>query len=321
MELLLPGELRGELEAPVRMIVPDVVLRWYSADCTVDGRLDAVEGLFRWSIPNDQLRAFLAATPRLRWLHVARAGVDGPLLEMVRDRPVLLSNSAGMHAVPIGEYVLWAMLAHAKQARRFYEQQRRQLWADDELGFPLLGELAGKTLLIIGLGRIGVGIAQRAQAFGMRVIGSNRSGRPQPHVDAVVADPGWRALLPQADYVVLAAPLTAATRGMFGADELAQLPAHAYLINIARGEIVDEAALIAALRSGRIAGAALDVFAEEPLPAEHELWALPNVTITPHMSWSSPQIRTRSLQYFLDNLTAFAAGQRLPNLVDKEAGY
>jgi phosphoglycerate dehydrogenase-like enzyme len=321
MELLLPGELRAELEAPVRAIVPQVVIRWYTPEFAVDGPTVAVDGIFRWSIPNDQLRAFMLAAPNLRWLHVARAGVDGPLLAMVRDRPVLLSNSAGMHAVPIGEYVLWAMLAQAKQAQRFYRQQQQRLWIDEHQGFPLLGELAGKTLLIIGLGRIGVGIAQRAQAFGMRVIGSSRSGRPQPYVDAVVADPAWRSLLPQADYVVLAAPLTAQTRGMFGAAELAQLPAHCYLINIARGEIVDEPALIAALRNGSIAGAALDVFAEEPLPAEHELWTLPNVTITPHMSWSSPMIRVRSLQFFLDNLTAFAAGQRLPNLVDKDAGY
>ena len=113
MELLLPGELRAELEAPVRAIVPQVVIRWYTPEFAVDGPTVAVDGIFRWSIPNDQLRAFMLAAPNLRWLHVARAGVDGPLLAMVRDRPVLLSNSAGMHAVPIGEYVLWAMLAQA----------------------------------------------------------------------------------------------------------------------------------------------------------------------------------------------------------------
>jgi phosphoglycerate dehydrogenase-like enzyme len=176
-------------------------------------------------------------------------------------------------------------------------------------------------MLIIGLGQIGQAIAERAAVFGMHVVGSRRSGAAVPGVSAVVPADGWRPLLGEADYVVIAAPLTPETRGMIGAAELATMRPDAYLINIARGEIVDEAALIAALQSGRIAGAGLDVFNVEPLPAESPLWGLPNVFITPHISWNSPAVLPRTLDLFLDNLRRYRDGEPLRNIVDKHAGY
>jgi phosphoglycerate dehydrogenase-like enzyme len=137
----------------------------------------------------------------------------------------------------------------------------------------------------------------------------------------MVGDGEWRELLPEADYVVIATPLTPQTRGMFGKAELAAMRPGSYLINIARGEIIDEAALLDALRNGPIAGAALDVFEQEPLPADNPLWSQPNAFVTPHISWQSPNIRPRTIGLFLDNLQRYAAGEPLINIVDKHAGY
>ena len=184
-----------------------------------------------------------------------------------------------------------------------------------------LDELYEKTLLILGLGHIGQEIARRAAAFGMRVIGSRRRPAPLAGLARVVGEDAWRALLPEADYLVIAAPLTSATRGMLDAAALALMRPSAYLVNIARGEIIDTAALIAALEQGRLAGASLDVLPEEPLPSEHPLWRTPNVWITPHISSSSPRTSERAIAIFLENVRRDMAGQPFVNLVDQQAGY
>jgi phosphoglycerate dehydrogenase-like enzyme len=176
-------------------------------------------------------------------------------------------------------------------------------------------------LLIVGVGGIGQAIAERAAAFGMRVYGSRRTPRPTPGIELVVGADGWRELLPAADYIVVAAPLTAETRGMIDAAALAAMKPTAYLINIARGAVLDEPALLAALRAGRLAGAALDTFEPEPLPADSALWAMPNVTITPHATAHSPRMHARQLALYVENLVRFRDGQPLLNVVDKAAGY
>jgi phosphoglycerate dehydrogenase-like enzyme len=180
-----------------------------------------------------------------------------------------------------------------------------------------LGELYEKTLLILGLGHIGQEIARRAAAFGMRVIGSRRRPAPIAGVERVVGEQAWRELLPEADYLVLATPLTSATKGMLDAAALAQMRPSAYLVNIARGEIIDTAAL----EQGRLAGAALDVVPDEPLPPEHPLWRTPNVWITPHISASSPRTSERAITIFLENVRRDLAGQPFVKLVDLQAGY
>jgi phosphoglycerate dehydrogenase-like enzyme len=255
----------------------------------------------------------------LRWLHTPSAGVDFLLIPEVIERKIVLTNSAGAHAIPIAEFVLLAMLGQAKRMRDLAALTPENAW---EHGRTLhLGELYERTLVILGLGHIGQEIARRAAAFGMRVIGSRRRPAPLAGVAQVVGEEAWRALLPEADYIVIATPLTDATRGMLDAAALAQLRPSAYLINIARGEIIDTTALIAALEQGRLAGAALDVLPEEPLPPNHPLWRTPNVWITPHISSSSPRTSARAIAIFLENVRRDMAGQPLINLVDQQAGY
>jgi phosphoglycerate dehydrogenase-like enzyme len=241
------------------------------------------------------------------------------MIPEVLEREIVLTNSAGAHAIQIAEFVLMFMLGHAKRVRDLAALTPTNTW---ERGRTLeLDELHDKTLLVLGLGHIGQQIARRAAAFGMRVLGSRRRPGPLAGVERVVGEQEWRQLLPEANYVAIATPLTDATRGMLDAAALARMRPGAYLINIARGEIVDTTALIAALEQGRLAGAALDALPEEPLPPEHPLWRAPNVWITPHISASSPQTRERAIAIFLENLGRYRAGEPLINVVDKQAGY
>ncbi len=318
MKLVLPALLRDELLPRIAPIAPDATIVWFDQHGhTVEPIADA-DVLLRWFFSREQLAHLVRQMPALRWLHIPRAGVDDSLIPEIVERDIIVTNSAGVHAIPISEFVMLFALSHVKQAARLHQLQAARQWRERDWH---LRELAGLTMLIIGLGQIGQAIAERASAFGMRVWGSRRSPRPVPGVERVVGEGEWRSLLPQADMVVIATPLTPHTRGMFGRAELALMKPDAYLINIARGEIVDEAALIDALREHRIAGAGLDVFAREPLPPDSPLWELPNVFVTPHISWSSPQVRPRTLDLFAANLRAFLHGQPLVNVVDKQAGY
>lgn len=318
MKLVLPGLLRDELLPRIAAVAPDATIVWYDRDGQPEAPIDDAEVLLRWFFTGEQLARLVRQMPALRWLHIPRAGVDGSLIPEVLARDIIVTNSAGVHAIPISEFVMLFALSHVKQALHLHQLQAAHRWRDQDLQ---LRELAGSTMLIIGLGQIGQAIAERAGTFGMRVWGSRRTPRPTPGVERVVGEGEWRSLLPAADFVVIATPLTPATRHMFGRAELALMKPDAYLINIARGEIIDEAALIEALRERRIAGAGLDVFAQEPLPPDSPFWTLPNVFVTPHVSWSSPHIRSRTLDLFATNLRAFLQQQPMINVVDKQAGY
>jgi phosphoglycerate dehydrogenase-like enzyme len=215
----------------------------------------------------------------------------------------------------MAEHVLMCMLAARRGLLPLLHAQAEGRW---DRGAARPDELAGARVVILGYGLIGRAIAVRARALGARVVGVRRRGRPSRDI---VVGPGWERLLGDADFLVIAAALTAETRGMVGERELRALPGGAWLINIARGPIVDEAALVAALSEGRLGGAALDVFDEEPLPAGHPLWSLPNVILTPHVSGYTDRMPARAAALFLDNLARFRSGRRLRNLVDPKAGY
>lgn len=318
MKLVLPGLLRDELIPRIEAVAPQATIVWYDQHGEPEAPIADADVLLRWFFTAEQLARLVRQMPALHWLHIPRAGVDGSLIPEIVERDIIVTNSAGVHAIPISEFVMLFALSHVKQAARLHQLQAAHQWREQDMQ---LRELAGTTMLIIGLGQIGQAIAERARAFGMRVWGSRRNPRPMPGVERVVGEGEWRSLLPQADFVVIAAPLTPLTRGMFGRAELALMKPDAYLINIARGEIVDEAALIAALRDRRIAGAGLDVFAQEPLPPDSPFWELPNVFVTPHISWSSPHIRARTLDIFARNLRAFVHNEPMINVVDKQAGY
>lgn len=259
----------------------------------------------------------LAAAPALLWQHTPSAGVNHILTSSFLEQDIILTNGAGVHAIPIAEFVLAFMLYHAKHLRRLQGLQAEHHW---NTGLELQ-ELMDATILIIGAGGIGQEIAKRATAFGMRVWGSRRSPQPLAGFERVVGTQEWRSLLPEADYVVIATPLTPETKGMVDAAALRSMCASAYLINIARGAVVEEAALLTALSQGWIAGAGIDTFDTEPLPPDSPFWSLPNVFVTPHCSAVSPQVQQRSVELFLDNLQRYQTGMPLRNVVDRKAGY
>jgi phosphoglycerate dehydrogenase-like enzyme len=315
MKLILPSEVAAEIEP---RLPPDVLFVRVDSDGNFDSDVSDAEVYFNgFYLKSTTLHKVLAAAPSLRWQHTPSAGVNHILTPIFLERDIVLTNSAGVYAIPIAEFVLAFILNHAKQLSKLQTSQAEHSWAT---GLELQ-ELMDATLLIIGAGSIGQAIAQRASAFGMRVWGTRRNPQPLPEFERVVGVNEWRSLLPDADYVVIATPLTSETKGMIDAAALRSMRPSAYFINIARGAVVDEAALLTALSEGWIAGAGLDTFSTEPLPPDSPFWSLPNVFVTPHCSGFSPQVTERIIALFLDNLTRYRTGTPLRNLVDKQAGY
>jgi len=258
-----------------------------------------------------ELLQSLPALPALRWIHTYSVGVDHPMYRPIVARGITFTNGAGSQSIPIAQHILLMMLHHAKRMRVWEAAQARHEWthAPSE-------ELTDKTVALFGLGGIGREVARLAQAFRMRVIGLRRRAEPVEHVDELLPPEALDQLCARADFFVICAPLTTATRGAIGAAQIACMQPNTYLINVARGAIVDEPALVAALRDGRIAGAALDVFSVEPLPLDHILWSLPNVVITPHTAPASPLHIERGTHLFLENLRRYLDGAPLLNVVD-----
>ncbi len=317
MKILLPAHMLETLRDPVSQIAPGCTLVPVHPAEVPSADLSDAEVLFLpWGFDHSSLEPLLARLPRLRWVHTISAGVDHILLPALAAPNVVLTNARGVFSVPIAETVLAYMLAVVKRLPEFLRQQQAHRWHKLELR-----ELDGLTVGIVGLGDIGREVARRCRALGMRVLGLRRDAGPDTDADEVLPPARLHDLLARADFVVIALPLTPQTRGLIDQAALAAMKPDAWLINISRGAVIEEAALIAALREGRIGGACLDVFAEEPLPAENPLWDLPNVIITPHNSWSSPRLEARQVSLFLENLRRYVAGEPLLNVVDPEAGY
>jgi len=271
----------------------------------------------------ERLRAVLAGSPKLRWVHTFSAGVDRHVPELARYERVVLTNNSGAYNVPIAEHVMAMIFAAAKRLPEHLAAQQRHEWQRE---MPH-AEVRDATLVILGMGNIGSELARLARGVGLRVIGVRRdpSGRdPKARaegVDRVVSTDRFAEVAPDADYLAVTAALTPQTRGMVSAEILRVLKPTAWVINIARGPIIDEAALAAALAEKRIGGAALDVFDTEPLPASSPLWSLENAILTPHVSNSSPRVRERSLALVTENVRRFKAGEPLLNVVDRAVGY
>ncbi|MGH7475760.1 MAG: D-2-hydroxyacid dehydrogenase [Longimicrobiales bacterium] len=268
--------------------------------------------------------AIVAAGKELRWVHTGTAGVRGSLSPELRARDVILTNSAGIHAPAMAETVLAMMLHFARGLDWAVRAQRERRWWKepfDALDSPVR-ELAASTVGVLGYGGIGKAVAQRSLAFGARVVALRRSaGRGEKGVEIVRGRAGLERLLDESDFVVIALPDTESTTGIVDAAAIARMRKDAVLINVARGAIVDEAALLDVLRGGRIRAAALDVFATEPLPFGSPLWELPNVLITPHVSAYTHRYWQRELELIRDNVEHYLNGRPLRNVVDKQAGY
>jgi phosphoglycerate dehydrogenase-like enzyme len=266
------------------------------------------EILYAWGFPAH----LLARAPRLRWIQAMGAGVDGFLVPDLRAEVVV--TRAPVFGAWMVEYVLGWCAWVTQKMETYRAAQREHRWID-----TVPERLRGRTLAMVGLGDIGRAVARAARSLGMRVVGVSRSGRPVAHVERVYPVARLTRALAAADFAVVAVPLTRDTRGLIGARELAALRPGAWLVNIARGPIVEEAALLEALRARRIAGAILDVFDAEPLPAAHPLWDFPNVVITPHVS--GPSTPDEIAPIFNENLRRYAAGRRLAHVVDRRKGY
>ncbi len=268
-------------------------------------------------------RDWLPHCRRLRWIQFLGAGIEGSLSPELRASDIILTNASGVHAIPIAEHVFGMMLMFARGLHRCVRQQGQAEWNRD--GFrEQVRELHGATLGVVGLGAIGAAVAERGKAFGMRVLATRRHPQQRPgYVDVLLPPSQLPELLRESEYVVLCVPLTRETRHLIGEAELRQMRRDAVLINISRGAVVDQPALIRALQEGWIAGAGLDVFDPEPLPTDSPLWHLPNVIISPHVSGVTPHYGVRAAEIFLRNLHAFLANDlaSMVNVVDKQEGY
>lgn len=270
-----------------------------------------------------QREHFLAAR-QLRWVHLATAGVEENLFPEMVASDVLLTNSTGLHSVCIPEHVLGQMFVLARSFHQTVRLQDRHEW--NRWGVIAnaggIRELNGGKLAILGAGAIGQNLARLAACLGMTVRVMRRdASRPLAHVERVVPPEQLKELLGWADWIVCALPMTAATRRIIGAEEIAAMRPDAFFINVGRGESVDEEALADALRRGALAGAAVDVFTQEPLPSDHPFWTLPNLVLTPHISGYTPNYFQKMQAIFEDNLERWVAGTALRNVVDKQLGY
>jgi len=289
------------VEAPARgELAPDVA-----------ARVDVALG---W-LAQEQMRTL----PALRWLQQTGAGADWLLrAPAIAASDLILTNASGVHAIPIAEHILALMLTLSRRIHRFVKAQRDHEWVRR----GRLGELHGSTIGIVGLGAIGEKTAEKARGLHMRVLGLRRHAeRTSPFVDQMYGPEGLHELLGASDWVVLAAALTAETRHLIGEAELRAMKPSAYLINIARGGMIDEASLIRALEEGWIAGAGLDVFEQEPLGTDSPLWDMRNVVLTPHFAGATPHYTDRVIDIFTENLRRYGRGEPLLNQVDKTRGY
>ncbi|MBB4638232.1 D-2-hydroxyacid dehydrogenase [Longimicrobium terrae] len=318
-------EIREALPDGWEVVVPDAPAdgRGDGGDDLPPAVLDAVrdaEVYLGYGVP----AAVLHAAPGLKWAHTASAGVGGSLRDEIAHSDVVLTNAAGVYAEPMADTVLAMMLHFARGLDFAVRAQADRRWDKapfDDAESPIR-ELNEATVGIVGLGGIGRAVAHRASALGMTVVASRRGGGDGPDgVEVFHGEDALDQLLPRADFLVVTVPLTAETEGLIGARELAMLPEGAVVINVARGAVLDERALIDALRSGRLRGAGLDVFAREPLPDDSPLWTLPNVLVTPHVSGASHRFWRRQTELIVQNIRRYAAGGPLRNTVDKKAGY
>ncbi|WP_437811001.1 D-2-hydroxyacid dehydrogenase [Sorangium sp. So ce1078] len=318
LTIALGVELPPEIVERARKVSPGVKL-WTAAELERDpsGYREAEVALITGWLEQEHLRE----ARKLRWVQTVGAGVERLLSpEVVARSELVITNASGVHAQPIAEHVWGFLLMFTRNLHLAAARQHEGVWQSQTYR-ETLRSLRGKTLGVLGLGAIGERIASIAPAFGVRVIGLKRTRAPVDHVAEVYGPDDLEAFLAQSELLVNVLPLTAKTRGWIGRRELAALPRGAFFVNVGRGATVQTDALVEALRSGHLAGAGLDVTEPEPLPAEHPLWKLPNVIITPHYSGAQPGYFQQLGELFVSNLQRYVRGEPLVNVVDKQGGY
>jgi phosphoglycerate dehydrogenase-like enzyme len=272
--------------------------------------------ILNWSKGGELLERVFTMAPQVQWVHTRSAGLDGLLFPTLVESPAVLTNGRGVFSESLGEFAIGAALFFAKGFRRMVRSQEAGVWDQFDVTW-----LAGSTMGIVGFGDIGHACARRARGLGMKVLALRRNPAPDADADEVLGPERKHELLARADYLVLSAPLTPETDGMVGAAELSAMKPGAVLINVGRGPVVREAALVDALRRKQIRGAALDVFDREPLPDGHPYYALDNLLLSPHCADHTSDWLERAMALFLDNFDRFGRGVPLANVVDKRRGY
>ena len=290
------------------------------------------EVLYAFHLPND----LLSRAPRLRWIQLHSAGADHLLGHHIIKSDLIITTTSGIHATPIAEYAFASILAWSRRVPQMLYYQNRREWPKGRWDIFVGQELRGATLGIVGYGSIGREVGRIGRCFGMRVVATKRSagevkdmgyrvpgtGDPEGQIlDRIYPPERLGEMLAECDFVVISLPLTPETEGLIGEGELRAMKPSAYLVNVSRGEIVDEPVLIRALQEGWIAGAGLDVFEREPLSPDSPLYDLDNVILSPHVAGFSPHYDERASDLFAENLRRYLAGEELLNLVDKEMGY
>jgi phosphoglycerate dehydrogenase-like enzyme len=303
-------------QAAIRKAAPHSRLRVFPAIEEAKTALSEAEVLVTYG--EDLTPALIQSCTKLKWIQVISAGLEKMPFASIAEREIIVTNARGIHRIPMAEYVMGMILQIVRRFPQFYDLQQKSQWDRS----VRIEEANGKTLGLLGVGAIGSAIAEKAKVFGMRVIGMNTSGKPVPYVDETVSRDGMDRILAESDFVAVIVPLTPGTHNMIGERELNLMKKTAWLINVARGEVIDSLALVRALAEERIGGAVLDVFPEEPLPSDHPFWTAKNCLLTPHVSARSPKYMERAMEIFLENLKAFQNdGAGFVNLIDPAKGY
>src|SRR6266542_2437382 len=326
--VVVPTTLNDEFVDAIRDVDERIaIVRVQPEGPVPDEAADATVFFRSYAIRRDTVDAVVDKARGLQWMHVPAAGVDVAMTPKTLERDFVITNVEGVYDAPVAELSLTVILAAAKCLPTYMAAQREGRWlraaswdeVKQERTLPTL--LRGATAAIVGFGGTGGTLATMLKPLGVRVIAVRHDLRPDPRADEVYGPDRLHEALRQADYVVLALPLTKETERIIGERELAQMKSTAWLVNVGRGRLVDDDALIAALESGGIGGACLDVFSQEPLPSDHPYYRLPNVIVTPHIAGAFPELNQVDRDYFVAQLRRFVKGEPLQAVIDRSKGY
>lgn len=312
MKILSSLPVRKEQREQVRSILSEAELVGVKDFSQADQDVEVLV-----SFGQDITEESLSHYPKLRWIQVMSAGIDHLPLQAMAERGVALTNARGAHHIQMSEHIMWSILTIMRQGQISINHQDRKVW-DPEVRIE---ELYGKTVCIVGAGSIGEEVAKKCRAFGMTVWGISQREKNHQAYDQMGMTNDLPAFLGMSDIVVVILPLTSKTFGMFDTDLINQMKTGSYLVNVARGAVVDELALVEALNTGKIRAAALDVFVQEPLPASSPFWGMGNVLLTPHIAGRSPHYLARTFEIFTKNLKVYPNFSQMPNHIEISRGY
>ena len=312
MKILCSLPVRKGQREQVRSILSDAEFLGVKDFSQVDQDVEVLVS-FGQDITEETLFHF----PKLRWIQVMSAGIDHLPLQAMAGRGIALTNARGAHQIQMSEHILWSILTIMRQGQISIRNQEQKIWNPE----VRIEELYGKTVCIVGAGSIGEAVAKKCRAFGMIVWGITHSVKNHQDYDRVGMSNDLSAFLGKSDIVVVILPLTLETFEMFNRDLISQMKTGSYLVNVARGAVVDESALLEALNTGKIRAAALDVFAEEPLPETSPFWGMGNVLLTPHIAGRSPHYLERTFEIFTENLAVYPDFSQMPNHIEISRGY